>query len=71
MKSDRDIPSVVQSAVTALEETALLVDKKDSGIDAAQIKALRVAIDRLELVLTEKKRNLDASSFTRRFQAAS
>ena len=55
------ITSAVETAVAAIREAARLVGETDSGIDDAQIKVLRTAIDELELNLNEKKRGLDAA----------
>ena len=57
-----DIAGVVRTAIVAIEEAARLVGKPNSGIDEAQIKELRKAIDQLEDNLNEKKRTLDAEA---------
>lgn len=61
MNDKLDIASTVETAITAIREAARWVGETDSGIDDAQIRNLRMAIDELELKLNEKKRSLDAT----------
>jgi hypothetical protein len=58
-----EIATVVQTAVTAINEATRVMGKTDSQIDDAQISELWTAVDQLESRLYEKKRALDSDGW--------